>query len=65
MTEIERIHSTRQPILVGTRTIKDSQVLATALDEAGITYRLLIGVQDADEAAIVAFLRTLSDGWSP
>lgn len=54
VAEIERIHRTGQPILVGARTIENSQRLATALDARGIAYRLLNGKQDLAEATVVA-----------
>ena len=43
-----------RPVLVGTRTIEDSETLARLLGESHIPYRLLNGKQDADEAAIIA-----------
>ncbi|MFO7902033.1 MAG: preprotein translocase subunit SecA [Pirellulaceae bacterium] len=52
--DIERIHRTGQPILVGTRTIEDSQALAAKLEAANISCHLLNGLQDADEADVVA-----------
>jgi preprotein translocase subunit SecA len=42
-----------QPVLVGTRTIAESEALAARFDAAGMEYRLLNGTQDADEAAII------------
>lgn len=52
--EIRAVHQTGQPVLVGTRTIQDSTLLAAKLDQLGIPYRLLNGRQDADEADVVA-----------
>ena len=43
-----------QPILVGTRTIEDSEMLAQAFAAQQIPFQLLNGKQDAEEAAIVA-----------
>ncbi len=43
-----------QPILVGTRTIGNSERLSAELEQAGIPHRLLNARQDAEEAAIVA-----------
>jgi preprotein translocase subunit SecA len=43
-----------QPVLVGTRSVAASEVLAALLDEAGLPYRLLNARQDRDEAEIVA-----------
>ncbi len=43
-----------RPILVGTRTIKNSEFLADKLESRGIHFRLLNGKQDLAEATIVA-----------
>jgi preprotein translocase subunit SecA len=51
---VQEIHATDQPILVGTRTIEDSQTVAQWLDDARVPYRMLNGKQDAQEADIVA-----------
>ncbi|MDH3717283.1 MAG: preprotein translocase subunit SecA [Planctomycetota bacterium] len=51
---VARIHKSGQPILVGTRTIENSEAIAVKLEEIGIPYRLLNGKQDADEARVVA-----------
>ena len=52
--ELVKIHRTGQPVLVGTAAIDTSQWLAGHLDERGISYQLLNGKQDAEEADIVA-----------
>jgi preprotein translocase subunit SecA len=52
--EIIRVHRTGRPILIGCRTIENSQNLARRLDRAGIGYQLLNGVQTAAEADVVA-----------
>ncbi|HEY4761502.1 MAG TPA: preprotein translocase subunit SecA [Thermoguttaceae bacterium] len=52
--EIAALHQIGRPILVGTRTIKNSEIVAHKLDARGIPYRLLNGKQDLAEAAIVA-----------
>ena len=52
--EVARIHATRQPVLVGAPTIESSQLLAGKLEKLGVPYQLLNGVQDADEASVVA-----------
>ncbi len=54
VADIERIHRTGQPILVGTRTIQDSELLAARLTALGVPFHLLNGRQDADEADVVA-----------
>jgi preprotein translocase subunit SecA len=43
-----------QPILVGTRTIEQSLMLSSRLREIGVTHQLLNGLQDADEAELIA-----------
>ena len=52
--EITRVHATGRPVLVGSRTIENSEALAVRLDEAAIPYQLLNGKQTADEADIVS-----------
>ena len=43
-----------RPVLVGARTIADSELLADRLESLSIPFQLLNGKQDAEEAAIVA-----------
>ena len=43
-----------QPVLVGTRSVGASELLAKLLDEKRVPYRLLNARQDRDEAEIVA-----------
>jgi preprotein translocase subunit SecA len=52
--EILHTHALRQPVLVGTRTIEDSEQLARELERQAIPFRLLNGKQDEDEARIVS-----------
>jgi preprotein translocase subunit SecA len=52
--EIARIHATGQPILVGTRTIEISEVLAEKMRAKKLPFRLLNGKQDEEEAQIVS-----------
>ncbi len=47
-------HQKGQPVLVGTRTIRDSERLSAGLERAGIAHRVLSAKQDAEEDAIVA-----------
>jgi preprotein translocase subunit SecA len=51
--EIGRVHATGRPVLIGSRTIENSETLAKRLDEAGTPYQLLNGKQTADEADVV------------
>ncbi len=52
--EITRVYPTRRPILVGTRSVKESAGLAQALREQGIPCQVLNAKRDAFEAQIVA-----------
>jgi len=54
VTEVRQRHATRQPLLVGTRTIEESIRLAELFAEAGLPFKLLNGTQDMDEARIIA-----------
>ncbi len=51
--EIAARHAEGQPVLVGTRTIENSEALCAALKPLGLPYRLLNAKQDAEEAHIV------------
>ncbi|MEP7221155.1 MAG: RNA helicase SecA [Novosphingobium sp.] len=44
----------RRPILVGTRSVADSESVAAALGRLGVAHRVLNARQDAEEAAIIA-----------
>jgi len=52
--EVERVHATGQPILVGTRSVAASEILSDLLTERGLGHQVLNARQNADEAAIVA-----------
>ena len=52
--EIAHIHSTGQPVLVGTHDVAESEALAGALRERGISVNVLNAKNDAEEARIVA-----------
>lgn len=52
--EVQRLHQTRRPILIGTATIETSRRLADALAACGVSCRLLNGLQDTEEATIIA-----------
>jgi len=51
---VRQVHNTGRPVLVGTRTIAASEILAEQLRNRGVPHQVLNGKQDADEAAIVA-----------
>ncbi len=46
-------HATRQPILVGTRTIRESEALAEELTQRGIPHQILTAKQDSEENEII------------
>lgn len=51
--EVVQRHKTRQPILIGTRTIRESIEIQQALLKHGVDPLVLNGVQDGEEAEIV------------
>ncbi|NNF59390.1 MAG: accessory Sec system translocase SecA2 [Rhodothermaceae bacterium] len=52
--EIQQAHAQRRPVLVGTRTVEESEALASRLREAQVTCRVLNARHDAAEAEIIA-----------
>ena len=52
--EVLERHRCGQPVLVGTRTIADSEILSSMLQSLKMSHQVLNGLQDADEAAIIA-----------
>ena len=52
--EIEHIHHTGQPVLVGTHDVAESEALAEALQARGIDVNVLNAKNDAEEARIIA-----------
>ena len=54
VTEIETLHATGQPVLVGTHDVAESEALAEALGQRGIEVSVLNAKNDAEEARIVA-----------
>jgi preprotein translocase subunit SecA len=52
--EIQRLHATGRPILVGTRNVAASERLGEKLAERHLHFRLLNAVRHQEEAAIVA-----------
>ena len=52
--EILKVHGSGRPVLVGSRTIENSELLARRLSAEGIAFQLLNGKQDREEAEIVA-----------
>ena len=52
--DIAELHRSGRPVLVGSRTIENSQLLAVRLHAENISFRLLNGRQDLAEAEVVA-----------
>ncbi|MGA2266317.1 MAG: preprotein translocase subunit SecA [Phycisphaerae bacterium] len=52
--EINAIHRTGRPILVGTRSVRASEMLSGMLGERGLEHQVLNAVRHAEEAQIVA-----------
>ncbi len=52
--EIERIHASGQPVLVGTRSIEHNQVIANFLKRRGIKHQILNAKNHEKEAFIIA-----------
>jgi preprotein translocase subunit SecA len=52
--EARQVRDSGRPVLIGTRSVEDSEHLAAALDQAGIPHRVLNARQDAEEADVVA-----------
>ncbi len=51
---VKHIHTTGQPILVGTRSVLTSERIAAQLTQAGIQCRVLNAEREAEEAEIIA-----------
>jgi preprotein translocase subunit SecA len=51
---IRKVHLRGRPLLVGTRSVADSEYLSTLLDECGLSHQVLNARQDEQEAEIVA-----------
>ena len=54
MREIESVHATGRPILIGTNSVDESERLGRRLTAAGLDHQVLNAVRHAEEAAIVA-----------
>ncbi|MCV7022023.1 accessory Sec system translocase SecA2 [Mycolicibacterium novocastrense] len=56
---IKEVHQTRQPVLVGTRDVAESEELHEKLVKAGVPAVVLNAKNDAEEAAVIAEAGTL------
>ena len=54
LEHIKEVHATRQPVLVGTRDVAESEELHERLVKAGIPAVVLNAKNDAEEAAVIA-----------
>jgi preprotein translocase subunit SecA len=60
MEEICRVHAGGRPILVGTATIRESELIAGKLAEQGIACQVLNAKNDEKEAGVIALAGALS-----
>jgi preprotein translocase subunit SecA len=51
---LKELHSQQRPVLVGTRSVGDSEYLGGLLEQANLPHQILNARQDADEAGLVA-----------
>jgi preprotein translocase subunit SecA len=54
VSEVERVHVTGQPILIGTESVEESELLAAELRKTGMECRILNAKNDEMEAKIIA-----------
>jgi len=54
VARVEQIHRHGQPVLLGTRSVDDSEQLHILLEQRGLPHTLLNAVRDEEEAAVVA-----------
>jgi preprotein translocase subunit SecA len=52
--EVERVHATGQPVLVGTGSVRESELLHSLLTRRGLAHRVLNARQDRQEALIIS-----------
>jgi len=57
---IKEVHQTKQPILVGTRTLEESESLSKALNEIGVPNQVLNALYHEEEAKIIEKAGALS-----
>lgn len=53
-TAVSEIHATGQPVLIGTRSVTESEQVSLLLEAASIPHQVLNAMQDAEEAEIVS-----------
>ena len=52
--QVQAFHSVGRPVLVGTRSVDNSEILSELLSQRGISHRILNAVRNEEEAVIVA-----------
>lgn len=52
-SRVEQIHISRRPILIGTRSVADSELISSLLSEKNLPHHTLNARQDTDEANVV------------
>lgn len=52
-SRVEQIHALKRPVLIGTRSVADSELISSLLTEKNLSHRTLNARQDQDEAKIV------------
>ena len=56
--EVRRLHGEGRPVLVGTRSVRDSETLSRRLEEIRLPHRVLNAVRHREEAGIVSLAGT-------
>jgi preprotein translocase subunit SecA len=54
LKRMQTLHTEDRPILIGTRSVADSERISRLLDRAGLPHRVLNARQDKDEAEVIA-----------
>ncbi len=54
VAETCRVHAQGRPVLLGTRSVKDSGLVSALLHAAGVAHTVLNALQDQDEARVIA-----------
>ncbi len=54
VARVIELHKQQRPVLIGTRSVADSEILGRMLEHAGLPHQMLNARQDKDEAELVA-----------
>ncbi len=52
-SRVEQLHILKRPVLIGTRSVSDSELISSLLTEKNLPHQTLNARQDGDEAAII------------